>query len=283
MWEITFLVFALPISMLFDGIKRKLMARFHNRIGPPVWQPFLDLWKLMEKGRSDSRGSDNAFFRVCPFLYFLSSFLLFLFIPLQIVSFSYDFILLVYITILCSGFYVLVGFASNSPYGIVGSMREIITMVAYEMALAVSVFAFMIAAGASSFASYPAGMNLFAAPLATVAMLFVVSIENKITPFDTAEAETEIMHGYKTEFSSRGLAWMELARQMKSAFFIFFLVFLLFGPVNILWFGAASLAFLFLFSLAQATTSRYRVDQVFRAFVPVLFVALIELARLVVV
>ncbi len=282
MWEIIFLVFALPISMVFEGIRRKLIARFHNRIGPPVWQPFLDLRKLLEKGKSDSMGNDNAFFRFCPFLYFLSSFVLFLFIPFQIVSFQYDFILLVYITILCSGFYVLVGFASNSPYGIVGSMREIITMVAYEMVLAASVFAFVIAANVTSFAAYPAGLNLMAAPLATVCMLFVVSIENKITPFDTAEAETEILHGYKTEFSARGLAWMELARQVKSAFFMFFLVFLLFGPIHIIWFAVATLAFVFLFSLAKATTSRFRVDQVFKIYVPVLAVAVIEILRLVV-
>jgi NADH-quinone oxidoreductase subunit H len=282
MWEIIFLAFALPISLLFEGIKRKVIARFHNRIGPPVWQPFLDIRKLFEKGPSDSRGNDNAFFRFCPFLYFVSSFVLFLFMPFQILSFSYDFVLLIYITILCSGFYVLVGFASNSPYGIVGSMREIITMVAYEMILTASVFAFMIAANVTSFAAYPAGLSLLAAPLATIAMLFVVSIEIKITPFDTAEADTEILYGYKTEFSSRSLAWMELARQSKSAFFMFFLVFLLFGPMHIVWFAVATLAFVFLFSLAQATTSRFRVDQVFKVMLPVLAVAIMEIIRLVV-
>ncbi len=281
MWESIFLVFALPISLFLEGLRRKVIARFHNRVGPPVYQPFLDLRKLFGKGPSDSRGSDNAFFRVCPFLYFLSSFLLFLFIPFQIFSFSFDFILLIYITILCSGFYVLVGFASNSPYGIVGAMREIITMVAYEMVLAVSVFAFMLASGVTSLSAYPAGMHFMTAPLATIALLFVVSIETKITPFDSAEADTEIMYGYKTEFSSGSLAWMELARQVKSAFFMFFLVFLLFGPLHIIWLSIGTLAFVFLFALANATTSRFRVDQVFKVFVPVLALALIELLRMV--
>ncbi|MFQ5648296.1 MAG: NADH-quinone oxidoreductase subunit H, partial [Candidatus Aenigmatarchaeota archaeon] len=160
MLEWIFLLFVIPLGLLFEGIERKLTARMENRVGPPIWQPFYDIPKLWQKGGTDSRGQENIFFKACPFLYLLASFVLFLFIPFQLIAFQHDFILLIYISILCSGLYVLAGFASNSPYSIVGSMREIIPMVAAEMVLAVSVFSFMIAHGVTSFAAYPAGLPL---------------------------------------------------------------------------------------------------------------------------
>jgi formate hydrogenlyase subunit 4 len=281
--EWIFLVFVIPLGILFEGIERKLTARMQNRVGPPVWQPLYDIIKLLQKGGTDSRAKDNAFFRVCPFLYLVSSFFLFLFVPFSLLAFEYDFILLVYVTILCSGFYVLVGFASNSPYSIVGSMREVITMVAAEMVLAVVIFSFMVGHGINTLAAYPTGLPFLAAPLAAVLLFFVIILDIKITPFDTAEAPTEIMHGYSTEFSSRSLAFMELAKYLKLMFFSFLATFLLFGPINIFLFILVSIIVLFFLTYEKVTTPRYRVDQTFKAFIPVLILALAQLAWLVVI
>ena len=283
MIEWIFLVFVIPLGLLFEGIERKLTARMENRVGPPVWQPFYDFAKLLQKGKTDSRARDNVFFRVCPFLYLLASFVMFLFLPFQLIAFEYDFILIIYISILSSGLYVLSGFASNSPYSIVGSMREIIPMVAAEMVLAISVFSFMIANKATSFASYPLGLPFLAAPLATITLLFVAIIEIKITPFDTAEAPTEILQGYETEFSSRRLAFMELAKYLKLMFYSFLITFLLLGPLSVWLFIPVSLVVLFLLTYEKVTTPRLRVDQTFKVFVPILILALIEIARLVVI
>jgi len=283
MIEWLFLVAVIPLGLLFEGIERKLTARFENRLGPPIWQPFYDVAKLLQKGDSDSRAKDNMFFRVCPALYLLASFTLFLFLPFQLVAFEYDFILIIYISVLCSGLYVLAGFASNSPFGIVGSMREVIPMVAAEMVLAVVVFSFMVANKVTSFAAYPAGMPFLAAPLAAVCLLFVAIIEIKITPFDTAEAPTEIMHGYSTEFSSRGLAAIEIAKYLKLLFFSFLITFLLFGHLDIWLFLPISLVVLFFLTYEKVTTPRLRVDQTFKAFVPILATALVQLVWLVVI
>lgn len=281
--EWLFLVFVIPLGILFEGIERKLTARFENRVGPPIWQPFYDIVKLFQKGGTDSRAKGNIFFRACPIIYFISAFFLFLFIPFQLLAFEYDFILLVYITILCSGIYVLMGFASNSPYSIVGSMRETIVMVAAEMVLAVVVFSFMLAHGVTSFASYPAGMPFLAAPLASVLLFFVVVLDVKLTPFDTAEAPTEIMQGYSTEFSSRSLAFLELGKYLKLVFFSFLATFLLFGPLQMWFFLPISLIILFFLTFEKVTTPRYRVDQTFKVFVPVLVLALLQMAWLVVI
>ncbi|MEM7828639.1 MAG: NADH-quinone oxidoreductase subunit H, partial [Candidatus Aenigmatarchaeota archaeon] len=86
----------------------------------------------------------------------------------------------------------------------------------------------------------------------------------------------------KTEFSSRGLALIELSRYMKLLFFIFFTTFLFFGPMHIVPFLLISLAMLFLLTLEKVTTPRYRVEEVFKFFIPVLALALIEITRLII-
>ncbi|MFQ5722651.1 MAG: NADH-quinone oxidoreductase subunit H, partial [Candidatus Aminicenantales bacterium] len=99
MFELAFLFLVPAISLFFEGIRRKLIARTQNRIGPPVWQPFYDVVKLWNKKPSNSLGYTNIFFRLSPILYTISAFTLFLFIPFSFVAFQYDFILLIYITI----------------------------------------------------------------------------------------------------------------------------------------------------------------------------------------
>jgi len=110
MFKLMFLVLVIPISLLFEGIKRKLLARMQNRIGPPIWQPFYDVIKLFEKHESDSKASENVFFNITPFLYLVTTFALFFFIPFPIIGFQFDFIIFVYILILSGALYVLSGF-----------------------------------------------------------------------------------------------------------------------------------------------------------------------------
>lgn len=267
------------LALAFEGIRRKLLARMQHRIGPPVWQPFLDIAKLWEKGKTDTRAAANILGRLVPPLYFIATLCLFAFVPLTAVAFAYDFILLIYITILCSGFYVLTGFASNSPFGIIGGMREMATMVKYEICLAALIFTFMLAAEALSFAEYAGSLLL--APLSAACLFAVTIIEIKVTPFDTAEAPPEIMDGYKTEFSGKGLALLELTKYMKFTFFAMLMAFFFFGVQNLLLFAAASLGFVFLLTLAQATTPRFRLDQAIKFYTIIILLALLDLGRVI--
>ena len=86
------LIGIIPIALLVDGIFRKLLARMQNRVGPPIIQPFYDIIKLFGKKKSDSKGYKNILFRTIPFLYFVSTFSLFLFV-FGIVRFEFDFIM----------------------------------------------------------------------------------------------------------------------------------------------------------------------------------------------
>ena len=280
MLKIMLLIFVIPISLLFEGIRRKLIARMQNRIGPPVWQPFYDIIKLWEKGESDSKASENIFFRITPILYLITTFALFLFIPFPIISFPFDFILFIYILILSGALYILSGFASNSPYGSIGSMRETVLMVCYEIIFAVVIITFILYTNIESLISLNQTFLFLKLPLASLSLIIVALIEMRITPLDTVEAQTEIMGSVETEFSGKGLALLEISKDLKSVFFIFLITILFFGFKDVLIFSLISLIMLFVFTFLQATTCRYRLDQTFNLLIFILLLAIIELIRI---
>ena len=280
MFEFLFLVLTIPIGLLFAGIKRKLIARMQNRIGPPIWQPFYDVIKLFEKGESDSWAKENIIFRVMPLVYFLITLSLFLFLPFSIISFHLDFILLIYIFILGGALYILLGIASNSPYGYIGSMRDMTLMLCYEIIFAIVIFTFITFAGIQSLAEFNESWMIWRLPIASVCLFIIALVETRITPFDTVEAHTEIIGSVETEFSGRSLAFFEISNGLRLAFFVFLTTLLFFGFKDLLTFSIISLIMLFVLSFTQATTCRYRIDQTFKILIVVLFFAVIELIRI---
>jgi len=280
MFNVILLIFVIPISLLFEGLRRKLMARLQNRIGPPIWQPFYDIMKLLEKGESNSKASENIFFRITPLLYLITTFALFLFVPFPIISFPLDFILFVYILILSGALYILSGFASNSPYGSIGSMREIILMVCYEIIFAIVIITFILYTNIESLMGLNQTLLFLKLPLASLCLFVVALVEMRITPLDTVEAQTEIMGSVETEYSGKDLALLEISKDLKFTFFIFLIATLFFGFENVLIFSLISLVLLFIFTFLQATTCRYRLDQTFNLLIFVLLLAVIELLRI---
>lgn len=279
-FKIVFLILIIPISLIFEGLRRKFSARMQNRVGPPVWQPFYDVIKLFEKKDSDSKASENIFFRFGPFLYFLTTLSLFLFVPFPIISFPFEFILFIYITILSSAFYVLAGSSSNSPYSLLGTMRDLILMICYEIIFVISLFSFIVYADVTSLAYINQPFMILKLPLASLSLFVVALVEMKITPYDTPEAQTEIMGSIETEYSGKNLAFLEISKNLKFTFFIFLTSTLFFGMQNIIMFFVYSIIMLFLFTFYQVTTCRYRTDQTLRILMMVLLLAVIEFIRI---
>lgn len=279
-FKIVFLILIIPISLLFEGLRRKFSARMQNRMGPPIWQPFFDIMKLFGKKESDSKAEGNVFFRIVPFLYLLTTFTLFLFIPFPLISFPFDFILFIYITILSSAFYVLTGPASNSPYGLIGCMRDVILMICYEIILVIALFSFIVYADVQSLAYLNQTFMILRLPIASLCLAVVALVEMKITPLDSPEAQTEIMGSIETEYAGRNLAFLEISKDLKFTFFIFLTAMLFFGMQNIIIFFILSFVMFFLFTLCQVTTCRYRMDQTFKILMFVLFLAVIEFIRI---
>lgn len=269
----------LPIALLLDGIFRKLLAKAHNRVGPSILQPFYDLIKLFEKKGSDSAGYKSLFFRVVPVLYFLSTYSLFLFI-LNVIQFQFDFILLIYMIVLSSALYILLGLVSNSPFGVFGSMRDMLLMICYEVALTVCIFSFIIYTDAFSLSQVNQSWLIFKLPLVSICMIVITLVETRITPFDTTDAEPEIMGSVETEFSGRSLGLLELSRQLRLLFFILLLIRFLFNPVIAVSFVLLFILVFFILLFSEATSARFRADQAFNWLIIVLMLSVIGFIRI---
>jgi len=269
----------LPVALLLDGIFRKLLAKAQNRVGPSILQPFYDLAKLFEKAESDSVGYKSIFFRIVPVLYFLSTYSLFLFV-LDIVHFQFDFILLIYMIVLSSALYILLGLVSNSPFGVFGSMRDMLLMICYEVALTVCIFSFVVYSDVLTLNQMASSWLFLKLPLASLCMIVIALVETRITPFDTAEAEPEIMGSIETEFSGKGLAFLELSRQLRFLFFILLLLRFLFNPINAVAFTVFFTLLFLILLFSEATSARFRTDQTFNWLIIVLMISVAEFIRI---
>lgn len=278
--SVIFLVLIIPFSLLAEGIRRKILARMQNRIGPPIWQPVYDVIKLWKKAPSDTLAKKNIFFTITPILYFVITFALFLFIPFSIISFEYDFILFIYILVLDSLLYVLVGLASNNPYSIIGSTRELTLMVCYEIVFTIVIITIFVFNNVISLSQFNSLFLFWKLPIAAVCFFYVALVEIRVTPYDTVEAYTEVLESVKSEYSGKGLAFLEFAKALKLIFFAMLAVFLFIGLDNLLLFFILSILMVIVFAFTQATTCRYRIDQVFKIFTIVLVFAIIEFVRI---
>jgi NADH-quinone oxidoreductase subunit H len=175
--------------------------------------------------------------------------------------------------------YILLGLVSNSPFGAFGSIRDMFLMISYEVVLTVSLFVFIIYSNALSLNQITGQWLILKLPLASLCMVVVALVETRITPFDTSEAEPEIMGSIETEYSGTGLGFIELARYLRLFFFILLLTKLLFNPNDIFSFTLLSFLMFFILLFSEATSARYRMDQTFNVLVIILMLSVIEFIR----
>lgn len=266
------------IALLFEGIRRKVFARMQHRKGPPIHQPFLDMIKLFNKGKSDSLGQENVFFRISPYLGFIVSWILFLPI-LGIITFEFDFILLIYLLVLSGGLSILAGLSSNNPFSIISSIRDMILMICYEIIFAIILITIMVFSNIISLGQINSILLAYKLPLALIGFIYIMIAIVRITPFDTVSAQTEVLEGEETEFSGKGLAYLLLSTYVKDLFFAYLLLFLFVGYFS--WYYLLLLSFIVAVIIAfiRATTCRYKVMQVFKKLTYVLVIVLIEFVR----
>jgi len=227
---VAYLVCAPLVGGFLAGLDRKISARMQGRVGPPVLQPFYDVFKLMEKEPiTVNRVQD--FYVMCFFLFVLATGGLF---------FAGENLLLVMFTLtLASVFLIVAAFSSNSPYAEVGAERELLQMLAYEPMVLIACVGFYMFTGSfqvgqimlSTTMPFPYLIGLF------VGFLFILTIKFRKSPFDLSmshHAHQELVAGLKTEFSGKTLALLEAAHWYENVFLLGF-IFLFF--VNGQWWG----------------------------------------------
>ena len=182
------------IGGLLYGFERIVRARMQRRIGPPLLQPFYDFLKLADKRRMIVH-STHAFLGI---MHFVS-----LWFALAVLLLGGDLILVIFLHLLSTSLLILAGYSTRSIFSHLGANRTAISILAYEPVLiliAVSVFMFTGSFDVSSIFSYNEPL-LFKMPLAFIALLLILPIKLKKSPFDVAEAHQEITGGVELEFS----------------------------------------------------------------------------------
>lgn len=285
-------VIVLLVAPFFQGVLRKITALIQSRQGPPVWQPYFDLLKLLGKEDIES-GESPLMQRFAVYLSLATVLTIACLVPMGCaapMNAVGDVILLIYLLTLCGICTLLAGLAAGSTYSLLGINREMMAMIALE-----PLFAIALVVGAVHTHSFRLDTVLngsvyasAAFPWSGVIMLAVMLLSFQAfvqrVPFDISEAETELMEGPLMEYSGPKLALFKYAQMAKLVIYsaLFVTLFVPWGsglmfPLGWLVFWAKVAGLVLFVTLVAATHARYRIDQAIRYFAGLLAVALVAL------
>jgi len=226
------------------GLTRKVKARLLRRIGPPVLQPYRDLWKLMHK---EAVLAHNAswIYRTAPYLIFAATWVAAALVPSYatglLFSWSADLIAIVALLGTARFTLALAGMDVGTAFGGIGSSREMMIASLAEPAMLLIVFTVALVAGttqlsavATVFSTGSVGLRVSLA-LGLFAFLFVAVAENARIPIDNPATHLELTMVHEAmvlEYSGRHLAMIEAASAVKLVLY-FSLIACLFAPPGI--------------------------------------------------
>lgn len=281
----------LLFAPLFQGVLRKITARVQSRQGPPIWQPYFDLLKLL--GKEDIESGDTPLVqRLAAYLSLATMLMLACLVPLGFpapMNGVGDVILLIYLLTLSGISTMLAGLAAGSTYSLLGISREMMTMISLEPLLiiilitgALHVHSLRLEAVLAG-SLYADGVSWSGLIMLGVMLLAFQAFVQRI-PFDISEAETELMEGPLIEYSGPKLALFKYAHMAKLIIYsaLFASLFMPWGshlvfPAGWLLFWTKVLGLVLLVTLVDATHARYRIDQAVRYFATLLVVASVGL------
>ena len=293
-WGIFYLIifpgflFTAAVGLFSTWVDRKVSARIQWRVGPPWYQPFVDILKLLGKENIIPAGTGMTGYLVFPIIGFIAvvlvSTILWVTNWFPEATFVGDIIVVIYLLYLPAIGIIAGGSASGNPMGAVGASREMKLMLAYELVFLVAIFTPVVAAGGcislGGLVGYQAanGWMLGNASCIIAFIVSLVCIQAKLglVPFDIAEAETEIIAGPYTEYSGAALAVFKLTKAMLLFVLPILLIAVFMGGVWSPWAILEYLLILVLIILVKNTNPRIRVDQAIRFFwVPCLILSVI--------
>lgn len=289
-------------------VERKVIGYMQVRIGPNrvgylgLLQPLADGIKLMFKEIIIPSGSNKFLFVIAPVLAFMPALAAWAVVP-----FSDGFVLadvnagLLYILAVTSlGVYgvVIAGWASNSKYAFIGSLRSAAQIVSYEIAMGFAMVCVLMAAQSMNLTEIVHGQQSkvgvfgwYFIPLFPVFIVYLIAgvAEINRAPFDMAEAESELVAGFHVEYSGMAFALFFLAEYANMILIATLTALMFLGgwlpPFNVapftwvpgnVWLLAKVSFVLFLFLWFRATFPRYRYDQLMRlgwkVFIPLTLV-----------
>ncbi len=281
------------ISLLFLVYgDRKIWAAVQMRKGPNVvgafglLQSVADALKYVVKEIVIPAGADRPVFFLAPMLSFVLAILAWAVVPFDqgwVLADINVAILFVFAASSLEVYGVIMGgWASNSKYPFLGSLRSAAQMISYEVSLGLIIIGIIISTGSMSFGNIVAAqdgdlglLNWYWLPHFPMVFLFFISAlaETNRPPFDLPEAESELVAGFMVEYSSTPYL-LFMAGEYIAIFLMCALMSLLFfggwlSPIPGLadgwwWMVAKMWVFFFFFAMVKAIVPRYRYDQLMR-------------------
>ena len=276
-------IFLFALAFFYEWIDRKFFARVQNRYGPlhtgpsGILQPLADFLKLLSKEDITPHASEKLMFILTP-IFFLALPLTTLFvIPIlsqtSLVAFEGDLILVLFAFTLIIITVFLAGWSSINRFSTIGSMRAVLQMLGYEIPMGLVTVGTAIAAESLSISRIIEWQSrnfwlILLQPLGFAIFTICLLAELHLTPFDLPEAETEIVAGWRTEFSGRKLALFRLGKDLELVLASALITSLYLGGPQQFWIIPPIVTFLvkttfavMLLSLLRAVFARFRIDQ----------------------
>ena len=297
--------------------ERKIIGYMQVRIGPNRvgfrgWlQPIADALKLLFKEIIIPSGANKFLFVLAPILTIAPALVAWAVIPFspEVVLADVDASLLFVLAITSMGVYgvIVAGWASNSKYAFLGSLRSAAQIVSYEIAMGFALVGVLLMGESLNLVeivNHQRGnwgvLNWFWLPLLPLFLVYLISgvAETNRAPFDVAEGESEIVAGFHVEYSGMAFAVFFLA-EYANMILIAALTSLMFlggwlppfdvAPFNwippFIWLLLKIAFVLFLFLWFRATFPRYRYDQIMRlgwkVFIPVTLVWIVVIGAVI--
>ncbi len=281
------------ISLLFLVYgDRKIWAAVQMRRGPNVVGPFgllqtvADALKYVVKEIVIPAGVDRPVFFLAPLMSFVLAILAWAVLPFSPGWILADINVAVLFVFAASSLEVygviMGGWASNSKYAFLGSLRSAAQMISYEVSLGLIIIGVILSTGSLSFGAIVAAQDTgygllgwYWLPHLPMVVLFFISAlaETNRPPFDLPEAESELVAGFMVEYSSTPYL-LFMAGEYIAIFLMCALITLLFFggwlspvpgiPDGVLWMVAKMSVWFFMFAMVKAIVPRYRYDQLMR-------------------
>ncbi|MFO0793928.1 MAG: NADH-quinone oxidoreductase subunit NuoH [Candidatus Brocadiaceae bacterium] len=276
------------ISMIW--IERKVMAHMQIRLGPMrvgphgLLQPIADGIKLLFKEDIIPEKASKVLFVLSPIMTLVPSLITFAVIPfgdkVKILGYNVDLVItninvgFLYILAVSSlGIYgiVMAGWSSNNKYSLLGGIRSSAQMISYELTLGLSLIGVVMLTGSLSLVDVVNAQsklwNIILQPIGFFIYATSAIAEVNRCPFDLPEAESELVAGYHTEYSSMKFATFFMAEYANmitvSALAVTFFLGGWHGPYlpPVVWFMLKLSFCLFFFIWIRSTFPRLRYDQ----------------------
>ena len=289
--------------------ERKIIGFMQSRMGPTrvgpygLLQPIADVLKLVSKEIIIPTSANKGIFLTAPMLMLIPSLLVWSVIPLSeyfiISNINAGLLFILALTSLSVYGVILAGWASNSKYAFLGSMRSAAQIIAYEIAMGFALVGVLMLSGSLNlqniiYAQSGSIFNWYWLPLFPLFLIYFIAgvAETNRAPFDVSEGESEIVAGFHVEYSGMAFAMFFLAEYMNLILISILCSIMFFGGwlspfqgtiidsyllfiPGFFWLSIKTLVFIFIFLWLRATLPRYRYDQIMRlgwkVFLPITF------------